>query len=271
MEGFDRPWWVIGGWTIETVTGVEREHDDLDISMFADDAEAFRLFLRGRWTPWNVHQSWLRPFDDRFTDIHPESQLWVRRDSRSPWVLDVPLTVGRRTGGRVLWTNKRLHEHVAPLDEVTWVADDGLRYLRPEVTLMMKARLDRPKDRADLDAALPLLDDLGARLVVGDGRAGAPGARVVERRTPAHDRPLRWSSLLRTSGDEAFSRIPAADPPTRRWSLGDRGCESRSRHRPHGGRGGRSRPSRDRSFRSRTPSVTVDLGSYGVRVGWPRA
>lgn len=160
MEGFDRPWWVIGGWTIETFTEVEREHDDLDISMFGADAEAFRLFLRGRWTPWNVHDSWLRPFDDRFTDIHHESQLWVRRDSRSPWVLDVPLTLGTPgPDGRLRWTNKRFHDHVALLDDVTWVSDDQIRYLRPEVTLMMKARLDRAKDRADLGVALPLLDD----------------------------------------------------------------------------------------------------------------
>ena len=163
MEGFDRPWWVIGGWTIETFTGVEREHDDLDISLFGEDAEAFRVFLRGRWTPWNVHNSWFRPFDDRFTEINHESQLWVRRDSRSPWVLDVPLTLATRgDDGERLWTNKRSHDHVAPLEDVTRVAADGLRYLRPEVTLMMKARLDRAKDRADLVACLPLLDD-GAR------------------------------------------------------------------------------------------------------------
>ncbi|MDO9457643.1 hypothetical protein [Nocardioides sp.] len=155
MAGFDRPWWVIGGWAVEVFTGVAREHDDLDVSIFAHDAEAFRLFLGDRWTPWNADSSWLRPFDARFPDIDPESQLWVREHSGAPWVLDMPLTLA--TDG--LWTNKRFHDHVAPLDEVTWVADDGLRYLRPEVSLMMKARLDRPKDRADLAVALPLLDD----------------------------------------------------------------------------------------------------------------
>ena len=160
MAGFDRPWWVIGGWTIEAFTGVSREHDDLDVSMFADDAEAFRLFLGERWTPWNVDRSWFRPFDERFGEIEPESQLWVRAHAQAPWVLDVPLTLATPgPDGERLWTNKRLHDHVAPLEDVTWVAADGLRHLRPEVTLMMKARLDRPKDRADLVAALPLLDD----------------------------------------------------------------------------------------------------------------
>ncbi|WP_148614359.1 nucleotidyltransferase domain-containing protein [Nocardioides rubriscoriae] len=177
MAGFDRPWWIIGGWTIHAFTGVEREHDDLDVSMFADDAEAFRLFLHGRWTPWNVHLSWLRPFDGRFTDLHPESQLWVREHSGAPWVLDVPLTLSTAgPDGERLWTNKRFHDHVAPLDDVTWVADDGLRHLRPEVTLMMKARLDRAKDRADLEAALPLLDEAARSWLWG----------MVERAHPGH-------------------------------------------------------------------------------------
>src|SRR5699024_6878273 len=90
MEGFDRPWWIIGGWSIEVVTGVCRPHEDMDISILSGDAEAFRLFLGDRWTPWNVDEGWFRPFDDRFTEVRPDSQLWVRRDAGSPWVLDVP-------------------------------------------------------------------------------------------------------------------------------------------------------------------------------------
>lgn len=55
------------------------------------------------------------------------------------------------------WVNRRWAEHVAPLAEVTWVADDGIRYLRPETVLLFKARLRRPKDDHDLRSALPLL------------------------------------------------------------------------------------------------------------------
>jgi hypothetical protein len=48
-------------------------------------------------------------------------------------------------------------DHVAPLDEVTWVADDGIRYLNPEIALLYKAVLHRRKDDRDLDRCLPLL------------------------------------------------------------------------------------------------------------------
>ncbi|MGO1975278.1 MAG: nucleotidyltransferase domain-containing protein [Propionibacteriaceae bacterium] len=155
MAGFDRPWWIIGGWSLEAFTGIHREHEDMDISILSSDAEAFRLFLGDHWTPWNVDEGWLRPFDHRFSEIRPDSQLWIRRDSRSPWVLDVPFTPD--TDGR--WTNKRNPGHTEDLTDVTWVAPDGLRYARPEVTLMFKAAQAREKDRRDAEITLPLLDD----------------------------------------------------------------------------------------------------------------
>jgi hypothetical protein len=55
------------------------------------------------------------------------------------------------------WVNRRLPEHVAPLDEVTWMREDGIRFINPEMALLFKARLHRPKDDRDLDVALPLL------------------------------------------------------------------------------------------------------------------
>jgi hypothetical protein len=154
MKGFDRPWWIIGGWSIEAFTGVHRGHEDMDISILSSDAEAFRLFLGDRWTPWNVDDGWLRPFDHRFTEVRPDSQVWVRRDARSPWVLDVPFTPDSH--GR--WTNKRDRTHTEHLEDVTWVAPDGLRYANPEVSLMFKAAQAREKDRVDAEVTLPMLD-----------------------------------------------------------------------------------------------------------------
>ena len=48
-------------------------------------------------------------------------------------------------------------DHVAPLEDVTWVADDGIRYLNPEIGLLFKAVQRRRKDDRDLDRCLPLL------------------------------------------------------------------------------------------------------------------
>jgi hypothetical protein len=154
FSGFDRPWWLVGGYALEAFTGAEREHDDIDVSMLACDVPALREFVGDRWHLWTVHDGALRPMSEEYPDLpSPESQIWVRRNAGSPWVIDLPLTPD--VAGR--WRNKKLPDHVAPVDEVTWVTSDGVRMLNPEIVLMYKARLDRTKDRRDLARAWPLL------------------------------------------------------------------------------------------------------------------
>ena len=50
MAGFDRPWWLVGGWSIEAFTGVAREHEDVDLSILACDVRrsARTSVMRGR-------------------------------------------------------------------------------------------------------------------------------------------------------------------------------------------------------------------------------
>jgi hypothetical protein len=156
FAGFHRPWWVVGGWAIEAFTGSPREHEDVDVSILVCDVPALRAHVGESWQLWNIADGALRPLTDRWPDVqHPESQVWGRRSATSPWAFDLPLTPDR--DGR--WTNKRLPDHVAAVEDVTWVADDGIRYLNPEIVLLYKSRLGRLKDTHDLDRALPLLDD----------------------------------------------------------------------------------------------------------------
>jgi len=117
---------------------------------------ALREHVGDRWQLWNIADGSLRPLTDRWPEpVAPDSQIWVRRDAESPWVLDMPMTPDRDG----LWVNKRWPEDVRPVEEVTWVAADGIRYLNPEITLLFKARLDRPKDKRDLDRTWPLLHE----------------------------------------------------------------------------------------------------------------
>jgi hypothetical protein len=154
MEGFTAPWWIVGGWSIEAFTGVPREHEDVDLSILACDIPTFREHVGDDWNLWSNHGGTLRPLDDRHPEVlHVESQVWVRRSAHEPWVIDLPITPDRDG----LWTSKRDHTHVASVDEVTWVHTDGIRYLRPEITLLYKAALHRPKDDRDLTVTWPLL------------------------------------------------------------------------------------------------------------------
>ncbi|GCD92332.1 nucleotidyltransferase domain-containing protein [Nocardioides sp. LS1] len=154
FDGFERPWWIVGGWSIEAFTGAPREHEDVDVSILVRDVAALREHVGDRWQLWNIANGALRPLTDRWPDLmDPESQVWVRRDATSPWVMDLPVTPDRDG----LWSNKKLPGHVLPVEEATYVAGDGIRYLNPEIALMYKARLQRAKDRRDLEVTWPLL------------------------------------------------------------------------------------------------------------------
>lgn len=154
LDGFERPWWVVGGWAIEAATGYRREHEDTDISILSQDVSTFVNHVKDRWHVWNVVGGVLHPLGDRCTTVEePGSQLWLRANATSPWVVDMPLTPS--TDG--LWTNKRIPHHVARVEDVTWIDHDGIRYLLPEIVLLYKARLRRSKDDPDFDATLPIL------------------------------------------------------------------------------------------------------------------
>lgn len=80
-------------------------------------------------------------------------QVWIRNDAAAPWLLDIVVTPDSH--GR--WVFRRDPTVVADLADVTWIADDGIIYQKPEVTLAFKARHARTKDDADLKAVLPML------------------------------------------------------------------------------------------------------------------
>ena len=154
MDGFERPWWVVGGWAVDAFTGVRREHDDVDVSIFASDVPALRAHVGDRWHLWNLAGGDMRPLTPQHPEVfNPASQLWVREHGDAPWVLDLPLTPDRDG----LWTNKFVPDHVGAIDEVTWVADDEIRYLNPEIVLLFKARKRRTKDEQDFARTWPML------------------------------------------------------------------------------------------------------------------
>ena len=154
MVGFPAPWWVVGGYAMEAFTAVPRDHDDIDMVVFSEAVPALRTQLGETFHLWSNHGGMFRIIDDDHPDpLHPLSQIWMRRDARSPWQVDCLLNPS--VDGR--WQSKRHQDFVAELAEVTWIAADGVRYLNPEVTLLFKAKQHRAKDTMDLDNAWPLL------------------------------------------------------------------------------------------------------------------
>lgn len=154
MSGYDGEWWVVGGWAIDAFTGRARPHEDIDAVIWLRDLPLLRELVGDRHHIWSAGGGALRPVNDDWPQPHEHSgQVWLRDHAQAPWFLDCLLAEDRDG----LWVSRRDPDHVAPLADVTWVADDGIRYMRPEVVLHHKARHSRPKDRADLDVAWPLL------------------------------------------------------------------------------------------------------------------
>ena len=154
MAGFDRPWWVVGGWAIDAFARDSRQHQDVDVSILASDVAALRQHVGDRWHLWNLAGEQMKPLTDRHPDVFdPASQVWVRAHGDAPWVLDVPLT----PDAAGLWTNKFMPDHCGPIDDLTWEADDRIRYLDPEIVLWFKARKRRTKDEQDFVRTWPHL------------------------------------------------------------------------------------------------------------------
>ena len=155
FDGFPRRWWISGGWAIEASRMSCPRTRDVDVTIFRRDLGALRDHFRGRLDVWAAGSGTLRPLDDQRPRVPAWSaQVWLREHALAPWLLDVLLS----PGGPRRWVFKRDHGVTRPIDEATWTAPDGLRYLRPELVLAHKARHRRAVDDGDLAATLPLLE-----------------------------------------------------------------------------------------------------------------
>jgi hypothetical protein len=177
LAGSGVRWWIAGGWAAR-IGAEHRHHEDTDAVVSIDDLTALREHLQA-WHLWEAHAGSLRPLlpGDDLTD--GRQQLWMRRDAEHPWRLDILFD---RSGDE--WVFKRDASIRLPWEKALQTVD-GIRYLRPEVALLHKAHLDRPKDRKDLAAA---------RL---DPRARAWLAATLDKLGSAH-----WAELVRAGGGE---------------------------------------------------------------------
>lgn len=154
LRGFGRPWWIAGGVALEAFAGVGRPHEDVDIAFFEADLPRLRVHLGARWHLWSAGSGMLRPITDDWPELHERShQVWLREHAGAPWVADLLASPGDESAYRVRFDV----DFRCPLSEATWVCEDGVRYLDPDLVLAFKARLMRPKDEVDFCACVPKL------------------------------------------------------------------------------------------------------------------
>lgn len=155
FDGYPGLWWVGGGWALEAFTGTSRTHDDINPEVPREQLPLLQEHLAGRFHTWTASSGALKPLLPDDDPVLPEGcgQLWLRKDATQPWEFDLLLSTSTTSE----WVYKRDPAIRMPMDTALWERD-GIRYLQPELQLLLKAKGLRPKDQADFDSTLPHLD-----------------------------------------------------------------------------------------------------------------
>lgn len=153
LSSVNVPWAFAAGWALDLFRGsVTREHDDIEITVPAACFDAIRAaFGEYEFDVVGAGRRW--PLADRaaFEFMH---QTWLREPDRDVYRLDV----FREPHDGDTWICRRDNSIRRPYSQVLHRTVDGLPYVAPEVVLLFKARLARPKDEIDFEGAVPLLD-----------------------------------------------------------------------------------------------------------------
>ncbi|HZH79454.1 MAG TPA: hypothetical protein VEY88_25765 [Archangium sp.] len=153
LEGVTAPWYVAAGWALDLFRGSQsRPHSDLEIAVPASRFDEFRTAFAGyefdvpaKGCLWPSTPPELLPFSH---------QTWLRDPATGTFLVDV----FREPHDGDTWICRRDETLRLPYTEIIERTEDGIPYLIPELVLLFKAKKGRPKDLADLEGVLPLLD-----------------------------------------------------------------------------------------------------------------
>jgi hypothetical protein len=159
MQGFPAPWYVSGGWAIDALVGhATRPHEDIEIGIARQDQGLLHPHLAA-WQLYKVVHNASR----NDADLLP----WAREEH-----LELPIhqIVAQRAGARPAefefflneiwgeeWQFRKERSIHRPLVESYRQTAQGIPVLAPELQLLYKATLHRPKDEHDFQTALAYL------------------------------------------------------------------------------------------------------------------
>ena len=172
------PWWIAGGHAIDLFIGwVTRHHDDIDVEMFRKDRDILFDVFEG-WDLRVVGHGGLVSWE-RGTAIAPHVYgVWGRRSPAEPWAVEVMLADGDET----TWRFRRDPGVTLSGDRLIRMASSGVPYCTPEVQMLYKSKMARPKDDGDMARVLHLMSRSQRQWL----------ADAIERGNPDHP----WIELL---------------------------------------------------------------------------
>jgi hypothetical protein len=175
LTGVEAPWYVAGGWALDLFLGGQRrEHEDLEIGVprerFGEFAAALGdvdLFVAGSDGLWPLTE----------TAMATHHQTWVRERATGKWRLDI----FREQSEGDTWICRRDDRIRMPYRDLIRRSSEGIPFARPEVILLFKAKVARPKDEDDLAAVLPHLSEAARQWMIEALEMVHPGHAWMER------------------------------------------------------------------------------------------
>jgi aminoglycoside-2''-adenylyltransferase len=181
FRGFERPWFVAGGWAVDFLLDrVTREHGDIDVAVLRDD----QIAVRGLFAGWKAEKVVPAPGGGT-REVWPENEeltlpvheVWFSREEGAPRELEVLLN--ELVDGA--WRFRRDPRIELPLEMLGVRSARGLPVLAPEVVLLYKAKAPRATDEDDFAAMLPALTRARRRWLAGALQLCHPGHPWIAR------------------------------------------------------------------------------------------
>lgn len=154
MKDFQCPWLFSGGWSIDlALEKVTRQHDDVDICVFRDDAQRVLDYFRD-WKISVAVPGEHRLLPCRTTDdtLPPRFGLHLRKGNQ---FIEILLT--DKVDDMVIF--RRDPSIRMTLDEFVRTDSQGRKYVAPEWQLLFKSKENREKDQQDFNSFIAQIDE----------------------------------------------------------------------------------------------------------------
>lgn len=153
MAGFNKTWFIAGGWAIDLFIGKEtREHKDLEIALFRKDQLNLKAYLED-WEFMKVIKGEFHTWENEFLDL-PIHEIHATNKLNGDKI-EVLLNETEDND----WKFRRDLRIAYPLNSVWSYSETGIPYLNPEIALLYKARNAREKDQKDFMTIKDYLDN----------------------------------------------------------------------------------------------------------------
>jgi hypothetical protein len=153
MRSFKRPWFVAGGWTIDlSVNEVTRDHKDIDICIFREDAE----YALNYFHDWDIHVA--IPGEHRLekvthlSDIEPPRYCLHLFQNKE--FLEILFT--ERIDDEVIFRKNR---DVRMSINDFWKQSENISFVNPAWQLLFKSLSTREEDERDFKEYINKVDD----------------------------------------------------------------------------------------------------------------